>query len=345
MWLSGVWERGGHFAGGIAPGHQPGDGGTPGERPAASGRTVGRGYRSRRHPTARGDHGPEPGDHSSRRTRDRSRYGGVWQADAPPRRRAQASGKKTPGILKAVDEILQDATAGSPMGGLRWTHKSLRKVAGELRRRGYAIGHVTAGRLLEARDFSLRANRKRLAGKRDPNRNRQFLLLARRRRRFLTHHWPIISVDSKKKELIGNFKNPGRTWRRHARSVLDYDFPSLASGRAYPYGVYDEAANAGYVVVGTSHDTAAFATSAIRSWWLGIGRQRYPQARRLAIDADGGGSNGNRVWGWKLGLQHLADECALTITVGHLPAAASKWNPIEHRMFNLISGNWAGEPL
>lgn len=244
-----------------------------------------------------------------------------------------------------MDEILQDATAGSPMGGLRWTHKSLRKVAGELRRRGYAIGHVTAGRLLEARDFSLRANRKRLAGKRDPNRNRQFLLLARRRRRFLTHHWPIISVDSKKKELIGNFKNPGRTWRRHARSVLDHDFPSLASGRAYPYGVYDEAANAGYVVVGTSHDTAAFATSAIRSWWLGIGRQRYPQARRLAIDADGGGSNGNRAWGWKLGLQHLADECALTITVGHLPAAASKWNPIEHRMFNLISGNWAGEPL
>jgi hypothetical protein len=244
-----------------------------------------------------------------------------------------------------VDALLQDATAGSPMGGWRWTHKSLRKVAGELRRRGFPIGHVTAGRLLAARGFSLHANRKRLAGRHNPNRNHQFLLLARRRRRFLRHHWPIISVDSKKKELIGNFKNPGRTWRKRPRAVLDHDFPSLATGQARPYGIYDEAANAGYVVLGTSHDTPAFATAAIRSWWRTIGRHRYPRARRLAIDADSGGSNGSRCWLWKLGLQRLADECHLTISVGHLPTAASKWNPIEHRMFNLISGNWAGEPL
>lgn len=244
-----------------------------------------------------------------------------------------------------VDELVADTTAGSPMGGLRWTHKSTRKLAAELRRRGFRIGHVTVGRLLRARDYSLRANRKRLAGKRDPDRDRQFRLLVRRRRYFLKRGWPVISVDTKKKELIGNFKNPGRTWRRQACSVLDHDFPSLASGRAIPYGVYDVGRNVGYVVVGTSHETAAFAVATLRSWWLHVGRRMYPQARRLAIEADSGGANGNRCWTWKAGLQRLADEFQLTITVGHLPAAASKWNPIEHRMFNLISANWAGEPL
>jgi len=247
--------------------------------------------------------------------------------------------------VKVLDELLADATAGSPMGGLRWTHKSTRKLAVELRRRGFRIGHVTVGRLLRAQRYSLRANRKRLAGKRDPDRDRQFRLLARRRRYFLKRGWPVISVDTKKKELIGNFKNAGRTWRRQAHSVLDHDFPSMASGRAIPYGIYDEGRNTGYVVVGTSHETAEFAVAALRSWWLQVGRWVYPQARRLAIEADSGGANGNRRWGWKVGLQRLADEFNLTITVGHLPAAASKWNPIEHRMFNLISANWAGEPL
>lgn len=231
------------------------------------------------------------------------------------------------------------------MGGLRWTHKTTRKLAAELRRRGYRVGHVTVARLLRAQRYSLRANRKRLAGKRDRDRDRQFRLLARRRRYFLKRGWPVISVDTKKKEHIGNFKNGGRTWRRQAREVLDHDFPSMASGRAIPYGIYDEGRNAGYVVVGTSHETAPFAVNAIRSWWLQVGRRLYPQARRLAIEADSGGANGNRRWGWKVGLQRLADEFDLSITVGHLPAAASKWNPIEHRMFNLISANWAGEPL
>lgn len=247
--------------------------------------------------------------------------------------------------MKVLDELLKDATAGDPMGGLRWTHKSTRKLAAALRRRGFRIGHVTLARLLHDQRYSLRANRKRLAGKQDPNRDRQFRLLARRRRCFLKRGWPIISVDSKKKEQIGNFKNGGRSWRRQARAVLDHDFPSAASGRGIPYGIYDEGQNAGYVVVGTSHETAEFGVAAIRSWWRNVGRGVYPGARRLAIEADCGGANGNRRWGWKVGLQHLADELNLTITVGHLPPSASKWNPIEHRMFNLISANWAGEPL
>jgi hypothetical protein len=226
-------------------------------------------------------------------------------------------------LVKVLDELLADATAGDPMGGLRWTHKTTRNLAAELRRRGFRVGHGTVARLMRARRYSLRSNRKRLAGKRDPDRDRQFRLLARRRRYFLKRGWPVISVDTKKKELIGNFKNGGRTWRRQARAVLDHDFPSMASGRAIPYGIYDEGRNAGYVVVGTSHETARFAVAALRWWWLQVGRRAYPQARRLTIEADSGGANGNRCWGWKVGLQRLADEFNLTITVGHLPAAAS----------------------
>ena len=145
--------------------------------------------------------------------------------------------------------------------------------------------------------------------------------------------------------MIGNFKNSGRTWRCEDRDVLDHDFPSLARGRAYPYGIYDENRNEGYVVIGTTHQTADFAVRAIRSWWLRVGRHRYPGASRLAIEADSGGANGYRCWAWKVGLQGMADEFGLTITVGHYPSGASKWNPIEHRMFSLISANWAGEPL
>ncbi len=241
--------------------------------------------------------------------------------------------------------LLQDATAGEPMGGLRWTHKTTRNLAAALTRRGVPVGHVTVARLLRAQKYSLRSNRKRLGGKKDPYRDRQFRLLGRRRRRFQRQGWPVISVDTKKKELIGNFKNQGRTWRREDRDVLDHDFPTLARGRGYPYGIYDEDRNAGYVVIGTTHQTAAFAVRAIRSWWLKIGQHRYPGASRLAIEADSGGANGNRCWAWKVGLQDLANKFGLTITVGHYPAGASKWNPIEHRMFNLISATWAGEPL
>jgi hypothetical protein len=244
-----------------------------------------------------------------------------------------------------LEELLRDATAGDPMGGLRWTHKTTRNLAAALVRRGVQVGHVTVARLLRAQKYSLRSNRKRLGGKKDPYRDRQFRLLGRRRRRFQRQGWPIISVDTKKKEMVGNFKNSGRSWRCKDRDVLDHDFPTLARGRAYPYGIFDENCNAGYVVIGTTHQTAAFAVRAIRSWWLKVGRRRYPGVSQLAIEADGGGANGNRCWAWKVGLQDLAEEFGLTITVGHYPAGTSKWNPIEHRMFSLISANWAGEPL
>jgi hypothetical protein len=248
-------------------------------------------------------------------------------------------------VVPALEQLLKDATAGDPMSGLRWTHKTTRNLAVALGRRGFRIGHVTVARLLRQRRYSLRTNRKRLAGIHDPDRDRQFRLLARRRQRFLRQGWPILSVDTKKKELVGNFKNPGRCWRRRSLDVSDHDFPSAADGRAIPYGIYDEGRNRGYVVVGTSHETAEFTVAAIRSWWLDVGRRGYAPARRLAIEADCGGGNGNRLWAWKVGLQRLADEFGLTITVGHLPPGASKWNPIEHRMFSLISANWAGQPL
>lgn len=241
--------------------------------------------------------------------------------------------------------MLRDATAGDPMGGLRWTHKTTRNLAAGLRRRGFAVSYVTVARLLRQQQYSLRTNRKRMARTKDPERNRQFRLLTRRRRCFLRRGWPMISVDTKKKELIGNFKNSGRSWRRRSRDVLDHDFPNWAKGRGIPYGIYDEGHNAGLAVVGVSRDTPEFAIAAIRYWWRTIGRLRYPKTKRLGIEGDGGGSNGHRSWRWKIGLQRLADEFDLTITVGHFPPGASKWNPIEHRMFNLISANWAGEPL
>jgi hypothetical protein len=184
----------------------------------------------------------------------------------------------------------------------------------------------------------------RLAGH-EPERDRQFRLLERRRRCFLGRGLPVLSVDAKKKEWVYNFKNPGRCWRREARDVLDPDFASDAVGRAIPYGIYDQGRNTGFVVVGTSHETADFAVAALQTWWLENGRWCYPQARRWLIEADCGGANGNRRWGWKVGLQRLADEFGVTITVGHYPPGASKWNRIEHRMFSLISANWQGEPL
>ncbi len=242
-------------------------------------------------------------------------------------------------------ELLKDSTAGDPMGGLRWTHKATRNLADALNRRGVAVSHVTVGRLLHEMKYSLRTNRKRLAKTTDPDRDRQFRLLARRRRRFQRDKCPVISIDCKKKELLGNFKNPGSTWRRDARDVLDHDFPSWADGRAIPFGIYDIDRNKGFVVVGISRETSAFVIKAIRSWWMAVGRHEYSGATRLLIECDCGGGNGPRLWAWKVGLQQLADEFGLTITVGHFPPGASKWNLIEHRMFSLISSNWAGEPL
>jgi hypothetical protein len=241
--------------------------------------------------------------------------------------------------------LLADDTAGDPVSGVRWTHRSLRALREGLCRHGIKLAHATIARLLRQGKFSLRTNRKRLAGTHDPNRDRQFRYLTRLRRLYLTRGLPVISVDTKKKELVGNFKNPGRCWRREDRPVLDHDFPSWAVGRAIPYGIYDLAHNDGYVAVGRSHETPSFAAAAVRRWWLAVGRGRYPKARRLLIQADGGGANDARKWEWKVGLQRLADEFGLTIVVTHYPPGASKWNPIDHRMFSLISRNWAGEPL
>jgi len=231
------------------------------------------------------------------------------------------------------------------MSGLKWTHKSIRRLAAALRKRRLPSGHGTIARLLHEQQFSLRTNRKQRAGIRDPQRDRQFRYLARVRRWYLTRGLPVISVDTKKKEWIGDFKNPGRCWRRESRRVLDHDFPDWAIGKGIPFGIYDVRRNAGYVVLGTSHETAAFIVAAIRRWWLEVGRWYHGGKKRLLIQADGGGANGSRRWAWKVALQGLADEFGLIITVMHYPPGASKWNLIEHRMFSLISENWAGEPL
>jgi Rhodopirellula transposase DDE domain len=247
--------------------------------------------------------------------------------------------------LTALEDLLRDATAGDPISGIHWTHRSLRTVRQGLRRLGIKLAPHPIGRLMRRLHFSLRTNRKPLAEVSDPQRDRQFRYLSRLRRLYLTRGWPVISVDPKKKELVGLFKNPGRCWRKKPRAVLAHDFPSRAKGHGIPYGIYDEGHNDGYVVVGTSHETPTFAVAAIRRWWLDVGRRRYPQAKRLLIQAAAGGANDYRKWEWKGALQGLADEFGLTIAVTHYPPGASKWNPIDHRMFSLISGNWAGEPL
>jgi hypothetical protein len=241
--------------------------------------------------------------------------------------------------------LLQDATAGDPITGLKWTRKTLRALARTLRSKGFKIGFVTLRRLLQEQDYAIRVNRKRLTKKQAPQRDRQMRYLLRLRRRFVKAGQPVISVDTKKRELVGNFKNAGGTWRRKARAVLEYDFPSDAEGMAIPFGIYDVVRNEGFVVVGTSHQTPEFAVAAIRRWWVQAGQMYYPDPHELLIEADCGNPNGNRSWRWKHELQQLADEIGLTLTVTHLPTGASKWNPIEHRLFSQISRNWAGEPL
>jgi hypothetical protein len=241
--------------------------------------------------------------------------------------------------------LLQDTVAGDPISGLKWTHRSLRKLQTALQQRGLPLALGTIARLLRDLGFSLRTCRKQQAGIQDPQRDRQFRHIARMRKLYLAKGLPVISVDVKKKELVGNFKNAGQTWRRRSRKVLDHDYPSWALGKAIPVGIYDVGHNDGYVVVGVSHETAEFIVAAILRWWRVVGRRRYPKARRLLLQMDGGGANDPRKWLWKIALQRLADETGLIIVVTHYPPGASKWNLIEHRMFSAISGNWAGEPL
>jgi hypothetical protein len=232
------------------------------------------------------------------------------------------------------------------MSEQKWQRKSLRQLVDEMAQMGHWVSHTTIGRLLKEMGYSLKANAKRLAGSEHPDRNQQFEYILQQRQAFSTAGLPIISVDTKKKEWIGNFKNPGQTWRQEAEAVLDHDFEQDALGKAVPYGVYDLTYNRGYVYVGNSADTPQFAVDMIVRWWTTEGQKQYPQADKLLILADAGGSNGCRPRLWKQQLQEqLADRLGLEVTVCHYPTGTSKWNPIEHRLFGPISINWAGKPL
>jgi hypothetical protein len=227
-----------------------------------------------------------------------------------------------------------------------WTGKRLRDISQELGRLGLEVCPNTVRRLLTEVDYALHANRKSISGQTSPFRDQQFGLLNHQRREFSQSGYPIISVDTKKKELVGQFKNNGQVWSRQPVAVQDHDFRSQARGMAIPYGIYDLQANCGLVMVGTSHDTPAFAVDAICQWWRRDGRHRYPNAPELLILADSGGSNGARCRAWKLALQEkLVDPCQLGVTVCHYPSGASKWNPVEHRLFSEISKHWGGQPL
>ena len=250
-------------------------------------------------------------------------------------------------LLSDIERLVEPATRGDPMRVLRWTSKSLRHLSQVLQAEGHSVcPHVIADCLREL-GYSLQANRKTREGSGHLDRDAQFQYLNDQATAFLAAHEPVISVDTKKKELVGNFKNNGREWHPKVtpEAVKVHDFIDPKLGRAVPYGVYDIADNKGWVSVGADHDTASFAVHAICRWWWAMGQQRYPQASRLMITADGGGSNGHRVRLWKIELQMLANKLCIPITVCHLPPGTSKWNKIEHRLFSYITLNWRGKPL
>jgi hypothetical protein len=250
-------------------------------------------------------------------------------------------------LLSALENLVEPVTRGDPESPLRWTCKSLRQLATELGEQGHIVSHTSIGGLLKKLGYSLQGNRKTLEGTDHPDRNAQFEYINARVQEALAQGQPVISVDTKKKELVGQFKNGGREWRPEGdpEKVNVYDFVDKELGRANPYGVYDLANNTGWVSVGTDHDTASFAVATIRRWWLAMGTPLYPDVKELLITADGGGSNGSRVRLWKLELQQLSDELGIPIRVSHFPPGTSKWNKIEHRLFSHISMNWRGKPL
>ena len=275
--------------------------------------------------------------------------GALLDAD---RVRRPGSGRKSlvasdPRLLDDLNALVEPDVRGDPMSPLRWTCKSLRRLASELTARGHKISHTVVGELLKQQKFSLQANRKTREGDDHPDRDAQFRFIDAKVQAALAENQPVISVDTKKKELVGDFKNAGREWRPQGEpeEVRVHDFLIKELVRAVPYGVYDLTANAGWVGVGIDHDTSAFAVQTIRRWWEEVGRPRYPAAKRLLITADGGGSNGSRVRLWKRELQRFADETGLVIEVHHLPPGTSKWNKIEHRLFSFISQNWRAKPL
>ena len=254
---------------------------------------------------------------------------------------------RDPGLTELLDSLVEPLSRGDPESPLRWTCKSTRVLAHELTDDQHPISHEKVAQLLRDLGYSLQGNRKTEEGVDHPDRDAQFRHINRAVRRALAQGWPVISVDTKKKELIGNFENKGRQWRRQGTGerVKGHDFPDPSVPRAYPYGIYDFGQNAGFVNVGTDHDTASFAVASIRGWWRHEGRRLYPGAANLLITADGGGSNGYRLRLWKLELQQLADQTELSIAVCHFPPGTSKWNKVEHRLFSFITSNWRGEPL
>lgn len=254
---------------------------------------------------------------------------------------------KQPKILEALENLVEPYTRGDPETPLRWTSKSTYKLAEELVAQGYSVSHTKVSKLLAELNYSLQSNRKSNEGKQHVDRNAQFEWINEQVKNFHRKNQPAISVDTKKKENIGNYKNPGREYSRKGNptKVETYDFPSKDRGKAIPYGVYDLKENKGWVSVGINHDTAEFAVNAIRRWYKEMGRNIYPKIKSLLITADGGGSNGHRVRLWKRELQKLSNELAIDITVCHYPPGTSKWNKIEHRMFSFITKNWRGKPL
>ncbi len=252
-----------------------------------------------------------------------------------------------PTLPDRLEVLLDPATRGDPESPLRWTNKSTRALAAELTSEGHPVSYVTVAEIMRSMGYSLQGNRKTEEGDDHPDRDAQFRFINAEVRKALAAKRPVISVDTKKKELLGNYQNAGRQWRaaKTPHRVQVHDFPSPSVPRAYPYGIYDIGQNTGFVNVGTDHDTGAFAVASIRGWWRAEGRRLYPTARSLLITADGGGSNGYRLRQWKMRLQALANETDLVIRVCHFPPGTSKWNKVEHRLFSFISSNWRGEPL
>jgi hypothetical protein len=281
---------------------------------------------------------------------------GLQELDAPPlgpgRVRRAGAGRPAllvsdPGLAQTLDDLVEPLTRGDPESPLRWTLKSTRTLAAELTAQRHPVSHEKVAQLLRALHYSLQGTRKTEEGEDHPDRNAQFEHINAQVGRALAGRRPVISVDTKKKELIGNYHNAGRQWRpaKEPTTVQGHDFPQPTVPRAYPYGIYDIGRNTGFVNVGTDHDTGAFAVASIRGWWRVEGQRLYPRARHLLITADGGGSNGYRLRQWKMELQRLADHTHLAISVCHFPPGTSKWNKVEHRLFSFISSNWRGEPL
>jgi transposase len=274
------------------------------------------------------------------------------QRGAGDRVRAAGGGRKkaedaNPALPDAINSLIEPGARGDPESPLRWTTKSTRKLAQELTAMGHSISHSAVGNVLRSMGYSLQGNRKTLEGTQHPDRDAQFRYISSLAGGFLADGDPVISVDTKKKELVGRFAQAGREWRPAGQpaAVSTYDFPGSADGKAIPYGVYDIADDSAWVSVGVDHDTSVFAVATIEKWWQRMGKQKYPGARRLLITADGGGSNGYRPWLWKFELARLAAATGLDIIICHYPPGTSKWNKIEHRLFSQITVNWRGRPL